>query len=106
MWIDQESGYLLGEDNEHPDAVGSRAWIEDPEIGVPLDDALFVWDGPTVTPEKVEAAQTADHRALEVSQRAWFRGHIEDRPPAGLRHSRPDAEAVCLLRRRDVCRRQ
>ncbi|WP_291476367.1 hypothetical protein [Corynebacterium sp.] len=80
MWIDQESGYLLGEGNEHPDAVCSRAWIEDPEIGVPLDDALFVWDGPTVTPEEVEAAQTADHRALEVSQRAWFRAHIEDRP--------------------------
>jgi len=80
MWIDQESGYLLGEDNEHPDAVGSRAWIEDPEIGVPLDDALFVWDGPTVTPEEVEAAQTADHRGLEVSQRAWFREHIADGP--------------------------
>ncbi|WP_312775889.1 hypothetical protein [Corynebacterium variabile] len=80
IWVDQESGYLLGEVNEHPDAAGAQAWIEGSEINVPLDDALFVWDGPTVTPEEVEAAQTADHRALEVSQRAWFREHIADGP--------------------------
>ncbi|MDN6535563.1 MAG: hypothetical protein L0K73_01910 [Corynebacterium variabile] len=80
MWVDQESGYLLGEVNEHPDAAGAQAWIEDSEINVPLDDSLFVWDGPTVTRAEVKAAQKEDLRALEESQRAWFREHIADGP--------------------------
>lgn len=80
LWVDQESGYLLGEVNEHPDAVGAQAWIEDAEIGVPLDDALFAWDGPSVTEEEVKAVQEEDRRALEESQRAWFREHVSDAP--------------------------
>lgn len=80
MWVDQVSGYLLGEVNEHPDAVDAQAWIEDTEIGVPLEDSLFVWDGPTVTREEVKAAQKEDLRVLEESQRAWFREHIADEP--------------------------
>ncbi|WP_315146906.1 hypothetical protein [Corynebacterium variabile] len=80
LWVDQESGFLLGEVNEHPDAPGAQAWIEDAEIGVPLDDTLFVWDGPSVTKEEVKAAQEEDLRALEESQCAWFRENVSDAP--------------------------
>lgn len=80
LWVDQESGFLLGEVNEHPDVPGAQAWIEDAEIGVPLDDTLFVWDGPSVTKEEVKAAQEEDLRALEESQRAWFRENVSDAP--------------------------
>ncbi|HIW92276.1 MAG TPA: hypothetical protein H9870_11525 [Candidatus Corynebacterium avicola] len=80
LWVDQESGYLLGQVNEHRDAAGVAGWIVDPRIGAPLDDSLFVWDSPTVTPEDVKAAKMEERRALEESQRDWFREHVSDAP--------------------------
>ncbi len=104
MWVDQESGFLLGEVNEHPDAADAQAWIEDAEFGLPLDGALFVWDGPSVTQDEVKAVQEEDLRALEESQRAWFRGARLGCPAADSSHGRSVADPVPPPRGRDLQR--
>lgn len=76
MWVDRESGHLLGMANEHPDAAGSAEWISTPVIGVPLSESLFSWGGPTVEQDDVDAASEAELLEPPGSQRAWFRDNV------------------------------
>lgn len=76
MWVDRDSGYPLGEVNESPEAGEYGQWFESPEIGVPLDDSLFTWDGPSITKAEIEDLRRQRRQALEETQMQWFRENV------------------------------
>lgn len=80
IWVDQESGYLLGQVNENPEVTDVGQWFLTPEIGVPLDDSLFTWDGPTLTKAEVQDMLSQEVRELEESQMRWFRDNVLSPP--------------------------
>lgn len=76
MWVDRASGYPLGEVNESPEAEGYGRWFVRPEIGIPLDDSLFRWDGPSVTDRELRELKRRERQALQDSQMRWFRENV------------------------------
>ncbi|MGV0867851.1 hypothetical protein [Corynebacterium kalidii] len=78
IWVDRDSGYQLGQVNESPQAEGHGQWFVSPEIGGELDDALFLWDGPTVAPEERRQRAAGRPKPSEESRMRWFRENVLD----------------------------
>ncbi|HIW91209.1 MAG TPA: hypothetical protein H9870_06075 [Candidatus Corynebacterium avicola] len=87
LWVDQESGYLVGMASEKPEDGDTAHWIADLDIGASLSADLFTWDGPTVTKDEVDAARSRQTKARQDEELAWFRRHVTEaslRVPARL----------------------
>ncbi|MGP9724687.1 hypothetical protein ACT3SZ_11800 [Corynebacterium sp. AOP40-9SA-29] len=80
IWVDRDSGFLLGMIADTTDPTIDGQWIKAPEIGISLDAALFSWDGPVLTQGDVKKLRSDEIRALEESQMAWFRGNVLSTP--------------------------
>lgn len=72
-WIDQESLHVLA---LQFDGSTYRERLVSPEIGEPVDDSLFTWTGPVVTPwERRQADQEKEDRKKQEKaerSRQWF----------------------------------
>lgn len=80
FWVDRDSRFLLGMIAETTEPTINGQWLKAPEIGAPLDAALFSWDGPVLTQDDVQKLRSDEIRALEESQMAWFRGNVLSTP--------------------------
>lgn len=72
IWVDRDTGYPLGEMNESPEAEGYGQWFESPEIGIPLDDSLFTWDGPSLMQSERQELIEKELEALRKNGVEWF----------------------------------
>ncbi|AHW63811.1 Hypothetical protein CGLY_06830 [Corynebacterium glyciniphilum AJ 3170] len=76
MWVDRDSGYPLGEVNESSEAGDYGRWFESPEIGIPLDDSLFTWDGPSLTQSERHELIAKELEVLRKTGVEWFVDNI------------------------------
>lgn len=77
IWVDIDSGQILGTRVEE---FGEGTEFTDLVIGEELDDTLFQWDGPTMTPQQLAETLRNRHRERELEQAAWFAGNVTATP--------------------------
>jgi hypothetical protein len=77
IWVDTESGQMLGYRVEE---VGEGSQFIDIVVGEPLDERLFVWDGPAYTSEEYQQLLRDEHRAKQRQQVQWFAENVADVP--------------------------
>lgn len=73
IWVDVESGQLLGYRVEE---AGEGSQFIDVTVGETMDEGLFVWDGPAVTPEEHQQLLRDEHRATQREQAQWFANNV------------------------------
>ncbi|MBT2270214.1 LolA family protein [Rhodococcus qingshengii] len=73
IWVDVESGQMLG---YRVDEVGEGSRFVDVTVGETIDERLFVWDGPAVTPEEQQQLLRDEHRAEQRKQAQWFSDNV------------------------------
>lgn len=76
IWVDAESGQILGYRNE---AAGIGAEFIEVTIGEALDSRLFTWHGPSLTQDERQAMLRAESRALAAGQQEWFAENVTPR---------------------------
>ncbi|MDE8647624.1 hypothetical protein PXH69_21855 [Rhodococcus qingshengii] len=75
IWVDVESGQMLG---YRIDEVGEGSRFVDVTVGETMDEALFVWDGPAVTPEEHQQLLRDEQLAAQREQVQWFTNNVTD----------------------------
>ncbi|MBT2276256.1 hypothetical protein J7E69_33285, partial [Rhodococcus enclensis] len=73
IWVDVESGQMLGYRVEE---VGHGSQFVDVTVGERMDEGLFVWDGPALTPEEHQQLLREGHLAARREQAQWFTGNV------------------------------
>lgn len=77
IWVDIESGFILG---DRIDEAGIGSEFVDVTVGEPIDDAVFVWDGPAYTTEEYRDQLEEDYRARQREQARWFTENVASAP--------------------------
>ena len=75
IWVDVESGQMLG---YRIDEVGEGSRFVDVTVGETMDESLFVWEGPAVTPEEHQQLLRDEHLAAQREQVQWFANNVTD----------------------------
>ncbi|MCC8928822.1 hypothetical protein [Rhodococcus sp. I2R] len=73
IWVDIESGQMLANRLEET-GVGSE--FVDLVVGEPLDETLFVWDGPAYTSEQYQQILRDERREHQLQQAQWFAENV------------------------------
>ncbi|MEJ6548109.1 hypothetical protein PQI66_00945 [Corynebacterium sp. USCH3] len=76
IWVDRQSGYLVGEVNESPEAGDYGHWLVSPEIGSTLDDSLFTWEGPSLTRSERQELMAGERDVLRKIGVDWFADNV------------------------------
>ncbi|TFI43176.1 hypothetical protein E4P29_13200 [Rhodococcus sp. 1R11] len=77
IWVDVESGFILG---DRIDEAGIGSQFVDVTIGEPIDDAVFVWDGPAYTTEEYQERLEEEYRERQREQARWFTENVASAP--------------------------
>lgn len=77
IWVDIKSGHMLGHRN---DEVGVGAQFVDLTIGEPVEDDVFVWNGPAYTPEEIQQLYKDQRHVQQQEQQMWFLDHVTTAP--------------------------
>jgi hypothetical protein len=77
IWVDVESGFILG---DRIDEAGLGSQFVDVTVGEPIDDAIFVWDGPAYTTEEYQRLLEEESRALRRDHLRWFTDQVASTP--------------------------
>ena len=78
LWVvDSETGLLLRDYNELLHSVDE--WVE-LAVGEPLDPALFIWEGTSVSEASVEDDRDARHERDMEARRQWFTANVAAQP--------------------------
>lgn len=77
VWVDIESGYILRFRSE---PSGQESQYVDLSVGEQLDDELFTWGGPVLTPEEYEQLLRERRQVREQEQLEWFAETISPSP--------------------------
>lgn len=77
IWVDVESGFILG---DRIDEAGIGSHFVEVTVCEPIDDAVFVWDGPAYTTEEYQQQLEEDYRTRQREQAQWFTENVASTP--------------------------
>ena len=77
IWVDVETGFILG---DRIDEAGIGSQFVELAVGEPIDDTMFVWDGPAYTGEEYQQILEDESRALRHTHAQWFRENVAPTP--------------------------